>query len=439
MAADGDKVRLACVGVGNRGAGIISEFAATGQANIVALCDVDLGAEHTRKTLATFPAARQFQDFRKMFDAMDADLDAVAIAVPDHAHFPIAMAALTLNKHVYLEKPMTRTFYEAELLMAAARERPRLATQVGNQGHSEANYFQFKAWQEAGIISDITAITAHMNSGRLWHKLDPRMTRPPAAEPPPTTLDWDAWLSASAFRDYNRLYHYGEWRGWYDFGMGALGDWGAHILDTAHEFLQLGLPAEITPLTLTGRNDYIFPQASTLQFKFPARDAMPPLTVTWHDGVNNFPMLPKGYGAVKPDPAVPPTADGHYKPLRLNPGKILHGKNLAFRGGTHGGTLTIIPEDRARDLKASLPEIPPSPSNHYKNFLRACRGEEKTRSPFEIHGTLSQTFSLGVIAQRLNAPLMFNPVTKRITNHRVADALLTGLPPRRGWGQYYRW
>ena len=135
-------------------------------AYIVALCDVDMGAKHTRKVMGMYPKAKQFRDFRQMFDKAGNEFDAVAIATPDHSHFPISMLALASGKHVYVEKPLARTFYEAELLMQAALKRPNLATQVGNQGHSEANYFQFKAWMDAGIIKDVTAVTAHMNNPR---------------------------------------------------------------------------------------------------------------------------------------------------------------------------------------------------------------------------------------------------------------------------------
>jgi predicted dehydrogenase len=434
-----NKINLACVGIGNRGEQIITEFAKTGLVNIVALCDVDMGARQTLKIRSDFPQARQFQDFRKMFDQMAAEVDAVAIAVPDHAHFPIAMMAMALGKHVYLEKPMSRTFHEAELLMQAARKYPKVVTQVGNQGHSEVNYFQFKTWQEAGIIKDVTAVTAHMNSPRRWHKWDVNITRMPEAEPIPGTLDWNSWLAAVPFHDFNSKYHQGNWRCWYDFGMGALGDWGAHMLDTVHEFLQLGLPYEVKALKLEGHNDFFYPMASTLIFKFAARGAMPPLDITWYDGVDNFPPLPEGYGHVKLDPNIPATnADGGARPLKLNPGKIIYSRELTFRGGTHGSPLTIIPEEKAREMAAKLPPVPDSPSNHFANFLRACRGEEKTRSSFEINGPLSQVFCLGVIAQRLNADLEFDPVSKRITNHSFADAMLAGLPPRGAWEQYYK-
>jgi hypothetical protein len=333
---------------------------------------------------------------------------------------------------------MARTFYEAELLMEAARKYPKLVTQVGNQGHSEGNYFQFKAWLDAGIIKDVTAVSAHMNNPRRWHTWDPNIYKLPDAQPLPSTLDWDTWLMSRPYHDYNEKYHNGEWRSWFDFGMGALGDWGAHIIDTVHEFLELGLPYEINPLKLTGHNDYFFPMSSTILFRFPARKNMPPLDLTWYDGVDNQPPLPAGYGVSALDPNIPASGAGEIKAAKINPGKIIYGRDLTFKGASHGSTLTIIPEDKARDMASKLPEVPKSSSNHYANFLLSCMGKEKTRSPFEIHGTLSQVFSLGVLAQRLNAPLYFDSRTKQITNNAFANAMLTDLPPRKGWEQYYK-
>jgi hypothetical protein len=373
-----------------------------------------------------------------MFDKMGNEIEAVSAAIPDHSHFPVSMLAISLGKHIYVEKPMARTFYEAELMMAAARRNKKVVTQVGNQGHSEANYFQFKEWKKAGIIKDVTQVTAHMNSARRWHSWDTNIRKYPDAQAIPDTLDWDTWLSAVPYHDYNDKYHYGDWRCWYDFGMGALGDWGAHILDTVHEFLELGLPSEVNALKIEGHNDYFYPTASTILFKFPKRKGMPPVDITWYDGVNNIPTVPEGYGVSEIDPNVPPVAGWTLQPTTLNPGKIIYSKDLIFKGSSHGSTLSIIPEEKAQAMKSKLPEIPPSPSNHFANFLLSCLGEEKTRSPFEIHGPLSQVFSLGVIAQRLNTKILFDPQTKRITNNAFADALLTQAPPRKGWDEYYK-
>ena len=433
-----EKVKIAYIGIGNRGEQIINDFARTGMVEVTALCDVDMGAPHTQRVIAMYPKAKQFRDFRQMFDKASNLFDAVAIATPDHSHFPITMLALASGKHVYVEKPLARTFYEAELLMEAARKRPHLATQVGNQGHSEANYFQFKAWMDAGIIKDVTAVTAHMNNARRWHGWDSNIEKFPAGEQLPPDMDWDTWLCAAAHHDYHHDYHQGQWRCWYDFGMGALGDWGAHILDTVHEFLELGLPYEISMLYANGHNDYFFPYSSTILFRFPQRKGMPPVDVTWYDGLDNLPPIPAGYGVSGLDPNIPATNQGNTNNATLFPGKIIYSKDLIFKGGSHGSTLEIIPEEKAREMADKLPEVPQSPSNHWENFLLACQGLEKTRSPFEINGVLSQVFSLGVMAQRLNTQLYFDPRTKQITNNAFANAMLTGIPPRKGWDEFYK-
>ena len=204
------KVKIAYIGIGNRGEQIIGDFARTGMVEVVALCDVDMGAKHTQKVIGMYPKAKQFRDFRQMFDKAGNEFDAVAIAVPDHSHFPISMLALASGKHVYVEKPLARTFYEAELLMQAALKRPNLATQVGNQGHSEANYFQFKAWMDAGIIKDVTAVSAHMNNVRRWHKWDTNIYKLPSGQQLPKDMDWDTWLGAVPYHEYNEKYHQTE-------------------------------------------------------------------------------------------------------------------------------------------------------------------------------------------------------------------------------------
>ena len=434
-----NKVRVAFIGIGNRGEQDFDDFLRTGMVEVAALCDVDLDGKQCQKVLSRFPKVKRFRDFRELFEKAANDFDAVVAAVPDHIHFPIAMMALTHGKHVYLEKPMVRTFLEAELLMQMARRHPELATQVGNQGHSEANYFQFKAWQEAGIIKDVTAVTAHMNNSRRWHRFDPAMKHLPEAEPLPQGMDWDTWLGAAQWHDYSSKYHQGEWRSWYDFGMGALGDWGAHILDTVHEFLDLGLPYEVTLLNQKAHNDFFFPYSSTILFRFGARGAMPPVDITWYDGLDNLPPLPAGYGQSEYNADIPSTNQGETPRATLNPGKIIYSRDLIFKGGSHGSTLSIIPADRAREMESKLPEVPKSPSNHQENFLLACMGEEKTRSPFEINGVLSQVFCLGVIAQRLNAQLFFDPRTKQFTNNAFANALLAGgAPPRSEWKEFYK-
>ena len=434
-AAGGDKVKLACVGIGNRGADDVKAFRATGLAEIVALCDTDMGAPHTLEVLKMFPDVPRFQDFREMFDKMGNQFEAVSVAVPDFSHFAITMLAMSQGKHVYCEKPMGHSFQEVEL-MIQAEKKYKVAGQMGNQGHSEANYFQFKAWTEAGIIKNVTKITAFMNGARRWHGMHVSGLLP--KQPVPPTLDWEVWLTTAQFHDYNKGYTDGDWRSWFDFGNGALGDWGAHIFDTAHQFLDLGLPVEVDPVKLDGWNRWIFPQASTLRFQFPARGTMPPLALTWYDGVHNLPPLPPDFGAAVEDPNIPPPTKGGIGDKTLPPGKVIYGEGLTFKGGTHGSTLKIIPASKAKEMAPRLPFVPKSPSNHWKNFLLACRGEEQCRSSFAIAGPLSQVLVLGVLAQRLNTKLVFDRATKQITNNDLANRMLAGPPPRKEWEQYYK-
>jgi len=441
------KVNLALIGIANQGASDAKQFINSGLANIVAVCDVDLNSKGCQEIIKLVPKAKQFRDFRVMFDQMAGDIDAVQVAIPDFAHFPVCMAAMQLGKSVYVEKPMARTFLEADLMARMAQMNPKLVTQVGNQGHSGEQYFQFKAWKDAGIIKDVTAVTAFMNGTRRWHPYDPNIKKFPELQPYPqgmTDQDWDTWLTTSAWHDFNEKYHPGNWRGWYDFGLGALGDWGAHILDTAHEFLELGLPYEIEAV-VKNPNDYFFPLETTLKFRFPSRGEMPPVDITWYDGVANLPPFPEGYDTVTatvdntiPPPGGVPQQTRQSQTRRPQSGKVIYSKELTFKGGTHSAPLFIIPEAKAKEMASKLPEVPKSPSDHYVNFLKACMGEEKTRSPFQLFAPLSQIFSLGIIAMRRNTKLVFNRDTKEIVNDKFANSMLTYEPPRKGWESYYK-
>lgn len=414
-----EKVNVAFIGCGGMGAGDAKSVNSTGLVNVVALCDVALGTKHTAKTEEQFGGIPKFKDFRQMFDKMGKEIDACTIGVPDHAHFPIAMRAMAEGVHCYVEKPLAHTFQEIEL-MIAAEKKYKVSCQMGNQGHSGANYHQFKAWKEAGVIKNVEKITAFMNSGRRWHpwKFDEWQT----GEEMPEGIDWETWLGTAPEHPYSKYLHPGNWRSWYDYGNGAFGDWGPHILDTAHRFLKLGLPERITAVHREGVRKLIFPMGSTIQFDFPARDGEPPCEVTWYDGTKNKPA--------------PPPELGEGKKLG-NAGKVIYGEDLTFKGASHGSALSIIPESKAKDMAKDLPKYGGG-SNHHQNFILGAKGEEQTRSPFHISGTLSQMFCLGVIAQRLGGELEFDLQTRRITNNKIADALLEGPPPRKGWEEYYR-
>lgn len=418
--AANEKVNIAFIGCGGQGASDANNIAHTGLVNVVALCDVHMGSTNTKAVEEKFPGVPKFQDFRKMFDKMAKDIDAVTVAVPDHAHFSIAMLAMSLGKHVFVEKPLAHTFQQCELMMAAEKKY-KVVTQMGNQGHSGPNYFQFKAWKEAGIIKDVTKVNAYMNSRRRWHGWN--VTGYPTGAKQPEGLDWDTWLATAPQHDFDPKLHPGDWRSWYDFGNGAFGDWGPHLLDTVHRFLELGMPEKVTAVKRDGPSEFIFPQASTIRFDFPKRGDMPPVEVTWQDGVDNRPERPAELEAERK--------------IETN-GKIIYSKDLIFKGTSHGDPLRIIPEAKMKDLANQLPRITGKNSDHYLNFILGVQGKEQTRSPFEISAPLSQVFCLGVIAQRLGGELVFDRATKQITNNKVANELLVGPPPRKGWEQYYK-
>jgi len=415
-----EKVNVAFIGIGGMGKGDSKTVAQTELVNVVALCDIAMGTSHTADIEAMYPNVPRFKDFRQMFDKMADKIDAVTVVVPDHSHFPIAMTAMSLGIGCYVEKPLAHTFEECQLMMQAEKKY-KVAAQMGNQGHSGANYFQFKAWTEAGIIKDVTRVDAYMNKGRRWHpwKFDAYQT----GEKMPAGIDWDVWTGTKVERPFSKYLHPGNWRSWFEYGNGAFGDWGPHTLDTVHRFLKLGYPTKITPVKVDGPRDWIFPMASTIRFSFPAREGMPPCDVTWHDGVKNL----------------PPRPDELEEGRKIEPcGKIIYGNDLVFKGTTHGNPLRIIPEDKFRELAPTLPKVTGKNSGHHKNWILGVKGEEETRSNFAVAAPLSQVFCLGVLAQRFNEELEFDAETMQITNHKEANALLSGPPPRKGWEQYYK-
>lgn len=428
------KLNVAFVGIGNRGNDLVKTFAATGLVRMAAFCDVDLLGPHTAETRQLFPDVPRFQDFREMFAAAGDTFEAVVIAAPDHAHFAITMQAMAMGKHVYVEKPLAHTFEEVELLMAAAARR-RVVTQMGNQGHSGNNFHQFKAWTDAGIIKDVTRIDLYMNSSRRWHGW--KVNGFPDGEPVPPTIDWDLWHVNVPRRPFSSQLHPGNWRSWYEFGNGALGDWAPHMLDTAHRFLSLGLPRTIEAVRRDGPNEFIFPQATTLRFDFPARGAMPAVEVFWYDGVENLPPLPKEIGD-RETGSTTATGAGAAAAKRDKNGKFIYSKDIVFKGGTHGDTLRVLPESRMQREAERLPRVTGRSSDHFENFILACFGREEARSPFSVAGPLTQVMLLGVIAQRLGGRLEFDPAARRFTNDARACELLRGQPPRAGWEKYYK-
>jgi len=435
-----DKVRLACVGVGQQAWNDIKCFEATGLCEIVALCDTDLGGKQCVSALKRYPDLPRFTDFRKMLDVMTGQLDAVAVMNPDFSHFPALMDAMRRGLAVFSEKPLAHTFEECELLMAAERKF-RVVTQMGNQGHSGNNYYQFKHYVENGIIdvSKLKHLTAHMNNPRRWHKWNGNVQGFPAAETMPKGLDWDTWLGTASFHEYSKDFVQGEWRSWYDFGNGCLGDWGAHTMDTMHRFFDLGLPTEIAIRDVKGWNPYVFPMQDTLTFKFAAKGRRPEIELDWYEGRANKPQLPAGYRPISWGNDIPAAKGSTARDAKktLIPGKFFElTDGTVWEGGSHSSAIFMCGTD------GKVPEYDGAEgkSNHYANFLLAVLGREQTRSPFSVTGPLSEVFCLGCIAQRLNRSLKFNPKTRHIVDDAEADALLKGSKgtPRRGWEEFYR-
>ena len=435
-AANG-KVRLAAIGVGQQAWYDINQFRndASDICEIVALCDTDMGAPATLDAIKAYPNLPRYKDFRKMFDEMADKIDAVLVATPDFSHFPAAMHAMKLGKAVYVEKPLAHTFEECDLLMKAA-EKYGVVTQMGNQGHSTIKYHQFKEYVEKGIVSGVQLVRVHMNMARRWHKYKGNIFNYPIGEDIPATLDWDTWLATARYHEYSPEYTQGEWRCWYDFGNGALGDWGAHTMDCVHEFLLKGdLPTKVELLKCEGWNQFAFPCATTLAFTFPKNGLHDDFRLEWYDGADNWPELPKGFVFDVPD-GIPSNSANIDDPTKkkLYPGKEMYCKDgTIWQSLSHKHPLHIV-----GDFNAKLPDYPPETETHYRSFIRAVRGETQTTSPFAIAGKISQLFTLGCIAQRVNRSIEFDPATGHIKGDDYADYFIKGHRPRKGWECYYK-
>ena len=433
--AANEKVRMAFVGIGQQGWYDIQQFGKFPRLfECVALCDTDMGAPHTQECLKKYPDAPRFQDFRKMFDKMADKIDAVLVAVPDHSHFPIAMHAMKLGKSVYVEKPLAHTFEECELMMQAA-DKYGVVTQMGNQGHSTVKYHQFKHYVETGLVHDVEKVVVHMNSARRWHKWQGKLAKLPGPDKLPPTLDWNTWLGTAQFHEFAKDYVYGEWRAWYDFGNGCMGDWGAHLMDCVHQFLLKGdLPTKVEVANTVGWNKFVYPMDSTLKFTFPATCSHDAMELDWYEGADNLPPLPDGFVFATPDGIPKNSANDEGEKVRLFPGKEMYQKDgMVWQSLSHKHPLHVV-----GDYDRKLPDYPAEFCTHYEGFLRAVRGEMETLSPFSVAAPLSQVFTLACIAQRLDRGFAFDPKAKRIVGDDEADALLKGAPPAKGWECYYK-
>jgi predicted dehydrogenase len=276
--APSDKLNIAGIGVGGKGGNLIDS---SNSQNIIALCDVDWN--YSKKTFDKYPNAKRYKDFRVMFDELGKSIDAVMIATPDHTHAITAMAAMSLGKHVYVEKPLTHTVYESRMLRLKAED-TRVATQMGNQGNSGEGVRTICEWLWDGAIGEVKRVHAWTNRP-IWPQ---GLERPTEKMKVPKTLDWDLFIGPAPMRPYHEVYTPWNWRGWWDFGTGALGDMACHILDPVFMGLKLGHPVAVQGSS-TQFNTESAPQAEVVHYRFPARDnlpklAMPAVHVTWYDG-----------------------------------------------------------------------------------------------------------------------------------------------------------
>ncbi len=278
-----NKLNIAGVGVGGMGGGNIGAMA--GSENIVALCDVDW--DYAKGTFEKYPNAKKFKDYRKMLDEMGKDIDAVVIATPDHTHAIIAMECMRRGKHVYVQKPLTKTVYEARMLTEAARKY-KVVTQMGNQGHSGDGIRNICEWVWDGAIGQVRDVHAWTNRP-VWPQ---GMDRPKEEMSVPETLDWDLWLGPAPHRPYHRAYHPWDWRAWVDFGTGALGDMACHIMDPIFWALKLKYPVSaqgsyasnvVEKWKKVGVNE-TYPLGSMIHLEYPEREGLPAVKVHWYDG-----------------------------------------------------------------------------------------------------------------------------------------------------------
>jgi len=408
-----EKLNIAGIGVGGQGA---SDLQALESQNIVALCDVDW--RHAADTFRRYPNAKKYKDFREMLDKEDKNIDAVVVATPDHVHAPASMAAIKRGKHVYCEKPLTHSVYEARMIADAAREH-KVATQMGNQGQAGVETRLLREYIWDGAIGPVRE--AHVWTDRPLNGLNkvywPQGVDRPTDKPkPPDTLDWDLWLGPAPERPYNPAYLPFVWRGWWDFGTGALGDIGCHALDPVFRVLKLGHPTSVEAIcTLVNKETY--PVASVVHYQFPARGEQPAVKLTWYDG---------GMRPPRPDELEDDRQMGTNGALFIgDKGKMLSGR--------------LIPESKMSEYKKPDPTIPRSPGHHIE-WIEACKGGKPAGSNFPDHaGLLAQAVLLGNVAlrpelkERMNrTKLMWDGENMKITNVPDANQFLQ-REYRKGW------
>ena len=464
-----EKLNFAAIGSGGQGASNIR--AASPTENIVALCDVD--DKRAAETFKAFPKAPTYRDFRKMLDKEASNIDAVIVATPDHMHATAAMWCMERNKHVYVQKPLVRTVWEARQMRAAANKYG-VATQMGNQGYSNEGTRQCAEMIWNGEIGNVTEV--HAWSDRpIWPQ---GITEIPKETPVPSTLDWDLWLGVADKRPFSDAglakpdrfggYYYlpFSWRGFFDFGAGALGDMACHILGAPNMALHLSKRkiVGVECVKKEGVSPFQFPKSSTLRFDFAAYGNMPALKVFWYDGMKESPKItgvPDGewvgdppfirQAGARPNRPAASTGTDFRSPGRVynaadfdalraagteitrpTPnGSVFLGDKGILTTGTYGENTRLLPIEKMTDYRMPAPLLTRSPG-HMRDFIRAAKGGEQACSNFNVAAPFVEWMLLGVIALRHEGKLEYDPEKMRITNNPAANKLLKPTF-RKGW------
>jgi predicted dehydrogenase len=417
-----DKLNIAGVGVGGMGGNNVGACAGAGE-NIVALCDVDARG-YAAGTIAKYPKAKVYKDYRVMLDEQK-DIDAVIVATPDHTHGVVAMEAMRRGKHVYVQKPMAHSVYEARMMTEAARKN-KVATQMGNQGHSGDGARLTCEWIWAGAIGDVREVHCWTNRP-VWPQ-SVEVGRPKETPPVPDSLDWDLWIGPAPMRPFHPTYHQGTWRAWWEFGTGSLGDLGCHIMDPAFWALKLKYPVSVEGCISTyweglwkktdPKNEQ-YPRSTIVRYKFPAREGMPEVKLTWWDGG-----------------MMPPRPEALEKGRRMGDddgGVLFIGDKGILICGCYGSGPRLIPETRMKEYKQPAKTIERISGGHEKNWLRACKGGTPACSNFDYSGPFAETVLMGNMAVRFpNRELLWDGEKMEITNDKDANAYVR-RQYRQGW------
>lgn len=406
--AASDKLNIAGIGVGGKGKNDLSNCDTE---NIVALCDVD--HNYAAGTFAKYPKAKVYTDYRELLEKQK-DIDAVAIATPDHTHAVIAMAAMQAGKHVFLQKPLAHSLLEVKTLLDESR-RHKIQTQMGNQGHSSEHIRLLKEWLDVGVIGPVHQVYAWTDRPVGGHPWSDFAVKAKAKDMPgkPHALNWDLWLGPAQHRHYHPDYHPMKWRAWIDFGTGALGDMGCHIIDPAVWALDLGDPDTIEATSTHWQPDVAsqtYPRASLVEYTFPARGDKPPVKLNWSDGR----LLPRRPDLLPRDVELP------------NSGALFVGRDGVILHGSHGASgLRVFPESRFNNFKRPAKTIPRVKGGHQQDWIRACKDGKPSASSFEYGAELTQTVLLGVLAIcAKNRKLYWDAKNFAFKNDDEANALI---------------